>query len=202
MHIGVIGSRSLPEKAQSKVSEVVKYLLAQGHEICHGGAKGTDHFVLKALIENGACHKGILFSAWQSIDGFPITVKSDVEIYLNRNGCLFWGAGPKQAPYPVAVAALMARNKALVDQCDGLVAFLHGESRGTLSTVREAIKKKIPIILFPLTDKIVFPQSKGMRWYPMFPKGIWDGALKAMYSSFHSVFEKEQEEKLEVVRHE
>lgn len=190
MRIGVIGSRSLPEKYQGKVDEVVKYLLAQGHEICHGGAKGTDHFVLKTLIDQKASHKGILFSAWQSIDGFPLCVRPDVENYLACTGRMFWGLGAKHAPYASAVAALMARNSNLVRHSDGLVAFLYEESRGTISAIREAVKKKIPIILFQLTDKTVLPKAKDMRWYPMIPKGIWDGALKAMYSSLHPVFEE------------
>lgn len=109
----------------------------------------------------------------------------DVAQYLNLGGKVSWGGGESGMPYPAVAAALLARNARLVTQCHGLVAFLHGKSKGTLSAVAQAQKLKIPIILFPLSDHIDLPQQKGMRWYPIAMSGLFAGALKAMYSSFH-----------------
>ena len=185
MQIGVVGSRELPEQYQEKVSEVVQYLLGRSHVIAHGGALGADHFVLKALLAHSGVNRAVLFSAWQSQASFPKAVQPDVAQYLNLGGRVLWGGGKTGMPYPAVAAALLARNARLVTQCHGLVAFLHGKSKGTLSAVAQAQKLKLPIILFPLTDHIELPQQKGMRWYPIAPSGLWEGALKAMYSSFH-----------------
>ena len=36
----------------------------------------------------------------------------------------------------------------LVENSDALVAYLYGESRGTIYTIKEAAKKDIPIVMF------------------------------------------------------
>ena len=184
MQIGVIGARALPENYQNLVEEVVQYLLRRGHVVAHGGALGADHCVLKALLTHSGVSRSILFSAWQSAASFPKAVQPDVAQYLKLGGKVVWGGGESGMPYPAVAAALLARNARLVTQCQGLVAFLHGKSKGTLSAVAQAQKNKIPIILFPLSEHIDLPHQKGMRWYPIAPSGLWEGALKAMYSSF------------------
>ena len=185
MQIGVVGSRQLPEQYQEKVNEVVQYLLGRGHIVAHGGALGADHYVLKALLAHSGVNRSVLFSAWQSQASFPKAVQPDVAQYLNLGGKVLWGGGESGMPYPAVAAALLARNARLVTQCQSLVAFLHGKSKGTLSTVVQAQRRKLPIILFPLSDHIDLPQQKGMRWYPIAMSGLFAGALKAMYSSFH-----------------
>lgn len=203
MKIGVIGSRQLPEKYQIKVREVVEYLLDKGHIVCHGGAMGADHFVLKALLENHSSNKGILFSAWKNIKDFPLAVQPEVEKYIAQKGQTQWGFGEKGNAYPAVCAALRARNQKLVSCAGGLVAFIYacpehgrsGKSKGSLSTVSRAIKANIPVIVFPLS-KVSLPAQKGMSWFPVYPKGIWEGALKAMYSSFNPLRAEKQEQKV------
>ena len=185
MQIGVIGARALSDTYQNLVEEVVQYLLGRGHIIAHGGALGTDHYVLKALLAHSGVSRSVLYSAWQSQASFPKIVQPDVAQFVALGGKVIWGGGEGGMPYPAVAAALLARNVRLVNQCHGLVAFLHGKSKGTLSTVAQAQKRKIPIILFPLSEHIDLPQQKGMRWYPMALSGLWAGGVKAMYSSFH-----------------
>jgi hypothetical protein len=163
----------------------VQYLLGRGHIVAHGGALGADHYVLKALLAHSGANRSVLYSAWQSQASFPKAVQPDVAQFMQLGGKVVWGGGNANMPYPAVTAALLARNVRLVSQCHGLVAFLHGKSKGTLSTVAQAQRRKLPIILFPLSDHIDLPQQKGMRWYPLPPFGLFAGALKAMYSSFY-----------------
>ena len=185
MQIGVIGARALPDTHQNLVEEVVQYLLGRGHIVAHGGALGADHYVLKALLAHSGVNRSVLYSAWQGAASFPKAVQPDIAQFVQLGGKVLWGGGENGMPYPAVAAALLARNVRLVSQCHGLVAFLHGKSKGTLSTVAQAQKRKIPVILFPLSDYIDLPEQKGMRWYPNPPYGFWQGSLKAMYSSFH-----------------
>ena len=184
MQIGVIGARALPDTYQGLVDDVVQYLLGRGHIVAHGGALGADHYVLKALLGHSGVNRAVLYSAWQSGGSFPKSVRPDVDHYLALGGKVVWGGGEAGMPYAAVAAALLARNAKLVNQCHGLVAFLHGKSKGTLSAVAQAQRQKKPIILFPLTDHINLPQQKGMRWYPVAISGMWAGSVKAMYSSF------------------
>jgi predicted Rossmann fold nucleotide-binding protein DprA/Smf involved in DNA uptake len=102
--VGVIGSRALPKQYQQKVSEVVKYLISGGHTVCHGGALGADHFVLKSLLEINSASKSILFSAWQNIECFPFEVKPDVQKFIESGGRLFFGVrGQKRRATPLLV---------------------------------------------------------------------------------------------------
>ena len=184
MQIGVIGSRQLPEQFSEKVSEVVQYLLGRGHVVAHGGALGADYYVLNALLTHSGVGRSVLYSAWQSQVSFPKGVQAGITQYVALGGKVQWGGGESGMPYPAVAAALLARNVRLVNQCQGIVAFLHGKSKGTLSAVAQAQKHKLPIILFSLSENIDLPQQKGMRWYPIAPSGLWEGAQKAMYSSF------------------
>jgi len=186
MLIGVIGSRSLPEEYFSQVSAVVTYLLDRGHTICHGGALGTDHFVLRALLAEHSSSRGILFSAWRDIESFPLGVRPDIQSYLDSGGQVVWGDCASGQPYSAVCASLHARNQRLVSQCDGLVAFIHGDSRGTLSTVRYAIRFGIPVIVFLISgDKEQLPKQKGVDWFPVRQGGVWKDSVKVMYSSLH-----------------
>ena len=185
MQIGVIGARELPEKHQGLVEEVVQYLLGRGHIVAHGGALGADHYVLKTLLAHCGVNRSVLYSAWQSPASFPKALQPDLTQFMALGGKVLWGAGNSGMPYPAVAAALLGRNVRLVNNCHGLVAFLHGKSKGTLSAVAMAQRRKIPIILFPLSEHSDLPQQKGMRWYPNPPFGLWQGSLKAMYSSFY-----------------
>jgi hypothetical protein len=126
--------------------------------VAHGGALGADHYVLKALLAHSGVSRSVLYSAWQSQASFPKVVQPDIAQFVELGGRVLWGGGNSGMPYPAVAAALLARNVRLVSQCHGLVAFLHGKSKGTLSTVAQAQRRKLPIILFPLSDHIDLPQ--------------------------------------------
>lgn len=190
MRIGVIGSRTLPEEDQGKVCQVIEYLLDRGHYILHGGALGCDHFVLQALLSDHSSDRGILFSAWRDIDSFPLAVQPDVREYLDQGGQIVWGDSDRHQPYSVTCASLLGRNQRLVDSCDGLIAFIYGKSRGTLSTVRYALRYGLPVIIFVINpeDIDLLPKLKGVVWYsvkqrPNRNSSIWEDSFQAMYSS-------------------
>ena len=145
---GVIGSRSLPVRFAPLVDRVVSLLLSRGFGVASGGAMGADSFALSAVIGQGACSRGVVYSAWSSASGFPFSVRPDVERFIGSGGTVVWGSAPVGSPRPVAVSALLRRNERLVSSCSVVVAFLHGESRGSLHTVRRAVSSGVPVIVF------------------------------------------------------
>jgi hypothetical protein len=177
MKIAVIGSRALPVAFNEKVLGVVGRLLLRGHEVCHGGAMGADHFVLQALINLQASNRGILFSAWESVLGFPAQVQPDVQKYLAAGGRAVLpttggrppylpASGGEVLPYNLARKALLQRNVEMVNHSDALVAFLHGESRGSTFTIKKACEKGLPVLVF-LSGSTTLPQIKNGKWVPL-----------------------------------
>jgi predicted Rossmann fold nucleotide-binding protein DprA/Smf involved in DNA uptake len=145
---GVIGSRSLPASFAPLVSHVVSLLLSRGYSIASGGAVGADSFALEAVIQQGASSRGIIHSAWVSASGFPVPVQPQVFRFLASGGQVVWGSCPVDASRQEAVSALLGRNRRLVSASSVIVAFLHGSSRGSLYTVRQAVAQGIPVIVF------------------------------------------------------
>lgn len=146
--VGIVGSRSLPASFAQLVSRVVSSYLARGFRVASGGAMGADSFVLSALLQQGACPAGVLFSAWQSSSGFPVQVRPQVARFVASGGQVVWGSGSSGGSRHVVVSALLARNRRLVSSSSVLVAFLYGPSRGTLYTVRQALGRGVPVVLF------------------------------------------------------
>jgi len=145
---GFVGSRSLPVSFSPFVSSLVSAFCARGFQVASGGAVGADQYSLSALVEQGASASGVVFSAWSSASGFPASVRPSVDRFLASGGQVFWGSGSAGAPRQQAVSALLGRNQRLVSACSALVAFLHGSSRGTLFTVRQAVRRGIPVYVF------------------------------------------------------
>lgn len=137
---GVVGSRSLPASFAPLVSSVVSVLLARGFRVASGGAVGADSFALAAVLQQGAASRGVLFSAWSSASGFPASVRPQVS--------LVWGPASPGVSRQQAVSALLGRNRRLVSASSVLVAFLFGSSRGSLYTVRQAVGRGIPVVVF------------------------------------------------------
>ena len=167
MKVAIIGSRALPESYTEKVAGVVGRLLRRGHEVCHGGAMGADHFVLQALLHLQAAQSGILFSAWENVLGFPLAVRPDVEKYLAAGGrCVSSTVsvgGGANLPHYLARKALLQRNEDMVNSADAVIAFLHGESRGSGFTIKKACEKGLPVLVF-LSGATPLPQIPGGRW--------------------------------------
>ena len=146
--VGIVGSRSLPASFAPLVSSVVASYLARGFRVASGGALGADSFALSALIQQGVCHQGIVFSAWSSASGFPALVRPQVARFQASGGQVSWGSVSPGAPRQLVVSALLGRNRRLVSSCSVVVAFLFGSSRGSLYTVRRAVARGIPVVVF------------------------------------------------------
>jgi len=146
--VGVVGSRSLPVSFAPFVSSLVSAFLARGFRVASGGAMGADQFALSALVSQGASASGVVFSAWASSSGFPASVRPLASRFLASGGQVVWGSAPAGASRPAAVSALLGRNQRLVSACSCLVAFLFGPSRGTLFSVRQAVRRGIPVYVF------------------------------------------------------
>ena len=155
--VGVIGSRSLPVRFAPLVDQVVALFLSRGFSVASGGALGADSFALSAVLRAGASPRGVVFSAWSSISGFPSCVRADVERLIAAGGRVVWGSASVGSPRPVAVSALLGRNRRLVSASSVVVAFLHGPSRGSLYTVRHAVSRGVPVIVFLCGGGAILP---------------------------------------------
>ena len=177
--IAVVGSRLLPHAFKSKVEKIVDDLMQRGFHIASGGAMGTDDVVLSHLIERGQFHRGIIYSPWNTLKGFPVKVRPHIRTFHSQGGNIVWGDS-NGAEHPNAVkAALLGRNARLVEGCSGVTAFLTEDSRGTFFTVKTAITKRKKLVLFPIDRNL--PCFDVVRWVPLKCGGIWDGAFKAVY---------------------
>jgi DNA processing protein len=145
---GVVGSRSLPASFAPLVSHIVSLLLSRGYGIASGGAVGADSFALESALQHGAASRCVIYSAWASASGFPSLVQPQVSRFLASGGQVVWGSCPVGASRQEAVSALLGRNRRLVSASSVVVAFLHGQSRGSLYTVRQAVEQGVPVIVF------------------------------------------------------
>ncbi|MBU1729589.1 MAG: DNA-protecting protein DprA [Candidatus Margulisbacteria bacterium] len=157
MLAGFVGSRSLPASFSPLVSSLVASFLARGFQVASGGAVGADQFALSALVEQGVSASGVVFSAWASASGFPVSVRPTVGCFQASGGQVVWGSASVGAPRQQVVSALLGRNQRLVSVCSCLVAFLYGPSRCSLYTVRQAVRRGIPVYVFFCGGGAVLP---------------------------------------------
>ncbi len=175
--IGIIGARALPDSFREQVSAVVRYLVEHGYQIHSGGALGADLFCLQAVIEHSACSRGVIFSAWSSIAGFPREVQRFAEQFVSHSGRVEWGMTRPHSSHSLAVAGLLARNQRLVSASYGIVAFLYGESRGTTQTILQAIARGLRVVVFLCGGDAVLPRLGCGRWIQLrCPATCWTGA--------------------------
>jgi predicted Rossmann fold nucleotide-binding protein DprA/Smf involved in DNA uptake len=161
--IGIVGARVLPDSFRGQISDMVRYLLERDYHIHSGGALGADMYVLQALIEQRAIDRGLILSAWASVDGFPREVQRYIEYYVSHRGRVSWGIVPPRASRGLAIAGLLARNQRLVRSSVGIIAFLYGDSTGTIRTIREAIRLGRRVVVFVCGGGAVLPQVSG-QW--------------------------------------
>jgi len=173
--VGIVGARALPPEYKEKVYSVAKYLLAKEYQIHLGGALGADMYALEALISLGAIQKGLLFSPWSGVQGFPREVQKHVDYFVSHNGKVFWGLVPAHSSRSVAIAGLLSRNQRLVNASSGLVAFLHGESKGTKNTIRKAIERGLKVVVFLCGGGAVLPEIASGRWVALRCVAPWEG---------------------------
>jgi predicted Rossmann fold nucleotide-binding protein DprA/Smf involved in DNA uptake len=174
--VGIVGARALPPEYKEKVAEVTKYLLSKEYQIHLGGAFGADQYALEALISSGAISKGVLFSAWSTVAGFPREVQKYVEYFSSHRGKVLWGLVPPHSSRSVAIAGLLSRNQRLVYASSGIVAFLYGDSNGTKNTIRKAIERGLKVVVFLCGGGAVLPSVSSGRWVELRCGEPWKGA--------------------------
>ena len=173
--IGIVGARALPSDFQEQVSEVVSYLIQGGYHIHSGGAIGADQYALRAVISQGASSQAVIYSAWRQISGFPRQVQPSIEHLRSHHGRIEWGMIGFQASRSQVTCGLLARNTRLVNESQGIVAFMYGESRGTLHTIQDAIMLRKKAVVFVCGGGASLPEVSKGRWVQL-QCGIWKGA--------------------------
>ena len=170
--VGVVGARSLPVRFAPLVDQVVAVFLARGYSVASGGAVGADQFALSAVLRQRASARCAVYSAWSSVSGFPSSVRPDIERFIAAGGQVVWGSASVGSPRPVAVSALLGRNRRLVSGSSVVVAFLHGASRGSLYTVRQAVSRGVPVIVFLCGGGSCLPPDLARGCYVFNTKGV------------------------------
>ncbi len=181
--VGVVGSRSLPASAFPLVARVVASLLARGFGLASGGALGADLACLSAVVAAGAaaCSRSVVFSAFSSLLGLPVAVRPMASRFRSAGGSVLPGlAGPGSARSAV-VSALFGRSSLLVSRCSALVVFFHRSvSAGSLFTLRAAVARGLPVVVF-LSGGAVLPALSGGRWVAVpvsSSRSCWAGAFR------------------------
>ena len=177
--VGVIGSRSLPLCYAEHVGAVVEDLLKRKNQIASGGAVGTDEYCLAYLVHIGEADKGTVYSPWSTYEGFPVKVRVLSRQFKEYGGSIVWGSLRGQEEYAIVRAGLLARNMRLIEAVTGIVAFLHGDSNGTIFTLRKALNAHLPVVIFCIDRQL--PEFPNIKWKPLLCGGCWDGAYKAVY---------------------
>jgi predicted Rossmann fold nucleotide-binding protein DprA/Smf involved in DNA uptake len=176
--IGLVGSRTLNHKYKVLVFNVVKTLLNQNYNIATGGAIGSDAFCIESLLALNHAQSGIIFSAWQGLNHFPKKVLPLAYKLNEKGGKFVWSSTTPSQNYIQIRNALLNRNENLVNNSQGLVAFINAKSRGSIFTIKKAINKKIPVIVFPI--ETCLPKLASVNWLSS-NKKHFEGAFKAHY---------------------
>jgi predicted Rossmann fold nucleotide-binding protein DprA/Smf involved in DNA uptake len=178
-NIAVVVSRNLSPKYGSQVGQIVDYLLSQNYHITTGGAKGADDMVLKHLLHRERPDRGAIFSAWDTYKGFPVELRKHIRYFHETGGAINWGTSSGSEPMSLIKMALLNRNIRLVQASEGVIAFMTPESRGTFFTVREAVRAKKKLVVFPINR--LLPGFSVVKWVPLKCGGCWEGGYKAVY---------------------
>jgi hypothetical protein len=154
--VAVVGARALPEASAWQVAEVVRHFVGRGWGIGSGGARGADAFVLRAVLAAGtaACARSVVF-----LPGPAPRPDAALVAFTHRGGRVVAGSGTGRS-------ALLARSRALVQASAGVVAFLWGASRGSVYTVREAIRLHRCVAVVLGGGGAGLPAFAGGSWAP------------------------------------
>jgi len=178
-NIGVIGSRSLPHTTEELAHQVTENLLHRKFRIASGGAVGADEYCLSALVHLGECANATIYTPWNGYEGFPVKVRALTRQFKEYGGSIVWGTLRGKEAYPIVRTGLLQRNLRLIEAVDGIVAFLHGESRGSLFTIRKALSEHLPVVIFCIDRAL--PEFKNIKWKALRCGGCWEDSYKAVY---------------------
>jgi hypothetical protein len=154
--VAVVGARVLPEAVAAQVSEVVGFFVSRGWGIGSGGARGADAYALSAVIGagGGACARSVVF-----LPGAARRSDPALGAFAAQGGRVVPGVGRGRV-------ALLARSRRLAREAAGVVAFLWGPSRGSVFTVREAVRAGKPAAVVLAGGGAVLPAFARGRWAP------------------------------------
>jgi hypothetical protein len=122
-----------------------------------GGARGADAFALHTVLRAGsaACTRSVVFLPGGRSAGCGGALRA----FAARGGRVVPGAGAGRS-------ALLARSRRLAHASAGVVAFLWGPSRGSVFTVREAIRAGKPAAVVLTGGGAELPSFSGGAWVP------------------------------------
>lgn len=154
--VAVVGARVLPEAVAVQVAKVVGFFLSRGWGIGSGGARGADAYALSAVIRagGGACARSVVF-----LPGAVSGSDAVLGAFAAQGGRVVTGVGRGRV-------ALLARSRRLAREAAGVVAFLWGPSRGSVFTVREAVRAGKPAAVVLAGGGAVLPAFGRGRWAP------------------------------------
>ena len=163
----VIGSRCLPMAWESRVAGVVDLLLSRGHRICSGGAVGTDLIVLRALVSLGssACLGSVVYLPGD-LSLVPDSCIPWLDKFIRLGGRVVDGSAIDGSSRREFVAALLIRNCSIVRASAGVVAFVSAASPGSWFTVEQAIRRDLPVVVFPVDGPSYLRHFVAGSWLP------------------------------------
>ena len=163
----VIGSRCLPREWESRVAGVVDLLLSRGHRICSGGAVGTDLVVLRSLVRHGAsaCQGSLVFLPGD-MSVVPDSCVPWLDKFTGLGGRVVDGSATDGSSRQEFVAALLIRNCSIVRASAGVVAFVSVASPGSWFTVEQAIRRDLPVVVFPIDGLSCLRHFVSGSWVP------------------------------------
>ena len=163
----VIGSRCLPKEWECRVSSVVDLLLSRGHRICSGGAVGTDLVVLRSLVRHGVsgCQGSLVFLPGD-MSVVPDSCVAWLDKFTGLGGRVMEGSASDGSSRQEFVAALLIRNCSIVRASAGVVAFVSAASPGSWFTVEQAIRRDLPIVVFPIDGPSCLRHFVAGFWVP------------------------------------
>lgn len=163
----VIGSRCLPASWDSRVDAVVGLLLSRGHRICSGGAVGTDLFVLRSLVSRGAsaCQGSSVFLP-ADLSLVPSPCVPWLDRFAGLGGQVVEGSASESSSRRDYVAALLIRNCSIVRASSGVVAFVSGCSAGSWFTIYQAVRRGLPVVVFPVDGPEYLRHFVAGHWVP------------------------------------
>jgi len=153
--VAVVGSRELPSLWASHVAAVVGFFVGRGWGIGSGGARGADQFALQAVVAAGAeaCRRSVVFRS----GACSVTPGGVLGAFVARGGRVVPGSWAGRA-------ALLGRSRRLAQASAGVVAFLWGPSRGSVFTVRCAVRAGKPAAVVLAGGGAALPSFSGGRW--------------------------------------
>jgi hypothetical protein len=154
--VAVVGARASPESAAAQVAAIVRLFLSRGWGIGSGGARGADAFALQAVLAAGpqACVRSVVF-----LPGRVPPRDPELRAFVAHGGRVVAGGGRGRV-------ALLARSRRLGREAAGVVAFLWGPSRGSVFTVREAIRAGKPAAVVLAGGGAELPCFSAGAWAP------------------------------------